>query len=158
MLNSSNVATEGIDVAHILANVELDSSFGFERIAQRIAHDLLAIEGALQSKISVVTRELLFFHTITKAYEDPKQPVPSREVVGRKAKLLYNINKLLQTINEVSDGYTACKETYRQIGPVLRMGGYRSLCICFLESLDVISTRVKRIQAHPLALSRGQKL
>lgn len=146
----------------LLAHCELDTQYGIDKINEKIESDINQIEKLLSTRIEQVINEIKFLKT-TIAGSDLSSPKLNdikegkEKPVSRVEKLFMCATKLLRIVEKTSQFYYHYKESYKDYSSIVRVGGYRSLCICLLESFEKVSKKLSKVASGTLELSTRKK-
>lgn len=151
VLDPGNI--EPVDIATALIHCELNTVHFPSKIENKIINDLSLLEKSLEKELSSVINDVKFVCTVTNIL-----PSGNEEKRSHKDKLLDNIQNLGKLLEEIKAHYEKFKEMFKTMDPILRMGGYRSLIICLLETVDSIAKKLARVRAQSYQISATEKM
>jgi hypothetical protein len=132
LLSNENIAPS-TTIEAILQDYEISLSHGKSKVDTKIKTELKIIEIELENAFDTTLRQLRdFIDEIAKLAPKEGTTASSEEYD------IKNIEQLIQMLLKIKNLHDTAKQNSLELIGILRTGGYRSLCICLLESLQKI--------------------
>ena len=137
VLKEENIEPRDLIEEILNEDYEISTFFGCEKVNTKINTEIRLIEEELTREIAKTKSILKEFTEMLKKYM-PKLQLET-ETMAKAEEEIHKLDLLMLLIYKIESLYLSCKEYSKSLAPILRTGGYRSLCICLIESLKRIS-------------------
>lgn len=112
-----------------------------EVLEKKIKNDLSLLEECFEKELTNIRKELQWVYAeIIKGNEE--NPL---------ATSIQNLGAQLEQIHQL---YLKFNQSFKSVDPVLRMGGYRSLIICLVETISIISKKLLGVRTQSSTILR----